>query len=154
MRQIEHLCENEVTIMAIIRGRRRILAPAGVFGLMAGDILILEGDPAALEPLLDDRKLEQTGQDVMASDLRSDEIRMVEAVLMPNSPIEGQSMRGLRMHDRYGINLLAMARQGKAPRTRLGSIRFKTGDVLLLQGERNAMQQALAVLVESLEGTC
>lgn len=146
VRQIEHLCENEVTIMAIIRGRRRILAPAGVFGLMAGDILILEGDPAALEPLLDDRKLEQTGHDVTASDLRSDEIRMVEAVLMPNSPIEGQSMRGLRMHDRYGINLLAMARQGKAPRTRLGSIRFKIGDVLLLQGERNAMQQALAVL--------
>jgi di/tricarboxylate transporter len=65
---------------------------------------------------------------------------------MPNSPIEGQSMRGLRMHDRYGINLLAVARRGQAPKTRLGSIRFRTGDVLLLQGERNTLQQVLADL--------
>jgi di/tricarboxylate transporter len=55
-------------------------------------------------------------------------------------------MRGLRIHDRYGINLLAVSRQGKPPMTRLGSIRFRTGDVLLLQGERNALQQALPAL--------
>ena len=55
-------------------------------------------------------------------------------------------MRGMRMHDRYGINLLAVARSGEAPRARLGNIQFKVGDVLLLQGERNTMQQALAAL--------
>lgn len=55
-------------------------------------------------------------------------------------------MRGMRMHDRYGINLLAVARSGEAPRARLGNIQFKAGDVLLLQGERNTMQQALAAL--------
>ncbi len=147
VRKIEQLCENEVTVMAIIRGKRRVLAPSGVERLRPNDILLLEGDPAALEPLFDGAKLEQTGhQEVRAEQLRSDDVRVVEAVLMPNSPIEGQSMRGLRMHDRYGINLLAVARRGQAPRTRLGSIRFKTGDVLLLQGERNTLQQVLAAL--------
>ncbi|MDH3595170.1 MAG: SLC13 family permease [Rhodospirillales bacterium] len=147
VRKIEQLCENEVTVMAIIRGKRRVLAPSSVERLRPNDILLLEGDPASLEPLFDGAKLEQTGQqEIRAEQLRSDDVRVVEAVLMPNSPIEGQSMRGLRMHDRYGINLLAVARRGQAPKTRLGSIRFKTGDVLLLQGERNTLQQVLAAL--------
>jgi di/tricarboxylate transporter len=147
VRKLEQLCENEVTVMTIVRGRRQLLAPAGVERVWQNDILVLEGDPAALEPLFAGAKLERTGQeDVPADRLRSEDVRLVEAVLMPNSPIERQSMRGLRMHDRYGINLLAVARQGEAPKTRLGNVRFKTGDVLLLQGERNTMQQALADL--------
>jgi di/tricarboxylate transporter len=147
VRRLEQLCENEVTVMAIIRGKRRVLAPSGLERLRQDDVLLLEGDPASLEPLFDGGKLEQTGQgDIQAEQLRSEDVRLVEAVLMPNSPIEGQSMRGLRMHDRYGINLLAVARRGQPPRTRLGSIRFKTGDVLLLQGERNTLQQVLTAL--------
>jgi di/tricarboxylate transporter len=147
VRQLEETCENEVSIMAIYRGKRRLLAPASVERLWQDDILILEGDPSTLEPLLHEDKLEQTGRrDFKDEDLRSDEISVVEAVLMPNSPIEGRSMRGLRIHDRYGINLLAVARQGMAPKARLGSIRFQTGDVLLLQGESNTLQQALSAM--------
>ena len=50
------------------------------------------------------------------------------------------------MHDRYGINLLAVARKGEPPMTRLARVRFKTGDVLLFQGERASMQRVLADL--------
>jgi di/tricarboxylate transporter len=147
VRELEQSCENEVSVMAIYRGKRRLLAPASVERLWQDDILILEGDPSTLEPLLDGDELEQTGRrDFKDEDLKSDEISVVEAVLMPNSPIEGRSMRGLRIHDRYGINLLAVARQGMAPRARLGSIRFQTGDVLLLQGESNTLQQALSAM--------
>lgn len=147
VRELEQLCQNEVSLMAIYRGKRRLLAPASVERLWQDDILILEGDPSTLEPLLHEDKLEQTGRrDFKDEDLKSDEIRVVEAVLMPNSPIEGRSMRGLRIHDRYGVNLLAVARQGMAPKARLGSIRFQTGDVLLLQGERNTLQQALSAM--------
>ena len=147
IRELERLCENEMTVMSIIRGDLRLLAPHGVERVTGEDILILEGDPAALEPLFAGAKLKRTGQrDVQTKELRSDDIRLVEAVLMPNSPIEGQSMRGLRMHDRFGINLLAIARQGEPPKTLLGNTPFRTGDVLLLQGERNTMTQALSAL--------
>ena len=43
----------------------------------------------------------------------------MEAIVMPNSSIEGWSMRGLRMHERYDVNLLAMSRMGSAPIARL-----------------------------------
>ena len=147
VRTIEQLCENEVTVMAIFRGRQRLLAPAGVERLNRDDILILEGEPAALQTLIGETKLVALGgQDIDPEQLRSDDIRLVEAVVMPNASIEGRSMRGLRMHDRYGINLLAMARKGEPPKVRLGRIRFKVGDVLLLQGERASMQRVLADL--------
>lgn len=55
-------------------------------------------------------------------------------------------MRQYRIHDRLGINLLALARQGRQPTARLKNIRFKTGDVLLLQGETSAMPEALKAL--------
>ena len=96
-----------------------MVAPSILERLRPNDILLLEGDPAALEPLFDGAKLEQTAhREVSAEQLRSDDVRVV----------------------------LAVARRGEAPKTRLGSIRFKTGDVLLLQGERNTLQQVLPAL--------
>jgi len=50
-------------------------------------------------------------------------------------------MRGIGMHPRYGVNLLAVAREGHAARTRLKHIRCKAGAVLLLQGETSALEE-------------
>ncbi len=147
IRDLENLCDNEIAVMMIIREDSRRFAPAGTERLAAGDILILEGDPATLNPLFSDRTLNVSREPrVKAEDLESDEFELVEAVVMPLSMIEGRSMRGLKMHERYGINLLAIARQGQAPKTRLGSIRFKTGDILLLQGEKQTIKEVLANL--------
>ncbi|MEM7169293.1 MAG: SLC13 family permease [Pseudomonadota bacterium] len=147
IRALEHLCDNEVSLMMTIRGERRRFAPAGTERLRAGDILILEGDPTALNPLFAENKLEVSREPHLSvEDLESEEIELVEAVVMPLSLIEGRSMRGMKMHERYGINLLAIARQGQAPKTRLGSIRFKTGDILLLQGERQSLKEVLSNL--------
>ncbi len=147
VRKIEQLCENEATVMAILRGKRRILAPSGAERLEPDDILLLEGDPAALSPLIEsDGLLKMGGQEVDPEMLRSEDISLVEAVVMPNARVEGWSMRGLKMHEHFGVNLLAVARQGQAPKTRLGSIRFKVGDVLLMQGERTTLREVLSTL--------
>ena len=135
VREIENLCGNEVTVMAIIRGRRRMLVPAGNTGFEADDILLLEGDTVALQPLFDATGLVHVGAELVdPNELETGQVRMVEVVVMPGSAIEGSSMRGLKMHEYFGMNLLAMSREGGAPVIRLGSVRFKVGDVLLLQG--------------------
>ena len=145
--EVERACGNEATVMAIIRGRRRILAPVGVETLDEDDIVIFEGDPAALQPLFDNAGLVRVGAENLDPELlHSSEVQVIEAVVMPGSSLEGWSMRGLRMHENYGINLLAMSRQANPPVTRLGSIRFKVGDVLLLQGERASLRETLNIL--------
>jgi di/tricarboxylate transporter len=142
VRDIERLCSNEVTVMAIIRGDRRIVAPRGAETMAAQDVIVLEGDAAALKPLFEASGLVHVGSDeVDLAGLESDDVQVIEVVVMPGSPIEGSSMRGLRMHEHFGINLLAVARKGGAPMTRLGNVRFRVGDVLLLQGERKTLRE-------------
>lgn len=139
---LESMCENEISVMAIIRGDRRRLAPSTIETLYAGDILLLEGDSEALQPLFENPGLVEAGAEVTDPEwLKSPDVRVIEAVVMPNSMVEGLSMRGIKMHRHYGVNLLAVARQGRASRARLKYITFKTGDVLLLQGESAALEQ-------------
>ena len=147
VRQLEAECENEITVLAIIRNGQQRLAPEARERFRAGDALILEGDPVVINPLADDRKLAKLGAAAADnSNIRSDDVQIIEAVVMPNSALEGRSMRGVRMHARYGVNLLALSREGESPTARLKNIRFRAGDVLLLQGEKEQMEVALNAL--------
>jgi len=147
VRELENKFDREVSVVAIIRKGIRRMAPRAIEKVRTGDILILQGDPALITPLADDVQLGALGHQVEGEkDLESEDVEVIEAVVLPNSPIEGKSMRQYRIHDRLGINLLAVARQGRQPTARLKNIRFKTGDVLLFQGEKNAMTGALHTL--------
>ncbi len=144
IRELEQLCEDEIAVMALVRNGRRRLAPHGIERLRKDDVLVLEGDPSALEPLTAIGKLENLADRFGHGEkLRSDDVRLIEAVVLPHSRLEGRSMRGVRMHDRFGINLLAIARRGESPVTRLVNTHFEIGDVLLLQGEATALDEAL-----------
>lgn len=144
---LEHTCEHEVAVMVIIRNDRRRLAPPAIELIQAGDVLILEGHSESLQPLFENPGYLEAGAEAIDPDwLKSPEVRVIEAVVMPNSAIEGVSMRGIGMHRRFGVNLLAVAREGHAARTRLKLIRCKVGDVLLLQGETEALEQLCSTL--------
>lgn len=144
VRHIEQLCDNEITIMAIVRHGNSFYAPRAITHLRAGDVLIVEGDPSVWEPLCDGTRFARLGDDEAAGiALRSRDVVLAEAVVMPNSPLEQRSVRGIRLHDNYGVNLLALARQGQPLRSRLKNARFQTGDLLLLQGERQNLDRVL-----------
>ena len=64
---------------------------------------------------------------------RKEEKTIVEGVLLPRSPLIGQSLRSLDFKERYGLQVLAIHRAGRVPRT-ISSARLRMGDVLLLQG--------------------
>lgn len=146
VRDLEMRCENEISVLAISRQGKHILAPRGIAKIHAGDILVLQGDPAQIQPLADGVNLTVLGQKADSEITVSNDVVIVEAVVMPNSSIEGLVMRGLRMHERYGINLLALARSSGPPTARLKNTRFRTGDVLLLQGESQAISNALKTM--------
>jgi di/tricarboxylate transporter len=70
----------------------------------------------------------------------------MEAIVMPDSPLEGNTAWTFGMRWRYQVNLLGVARQGARLKGRLKNIQFQAGDVLLLQGVIEALHQALPVL--------
>jgi len=147
VRELEEMCENEASVIAVVRAGIRRLAPTGSEPIVASDVLIIQGDSEALQPLFEDTSLVHAGAEVKEGMWRgSSDVRVIEAVVMPNSMITGIAMRSLKMHERYGVNLLAVSREKQPSRARLKHIRFKTGDVLLLQGERQALSELCANL--------
>lgn len=145
--EFENRCDKEISVLAIIRNGRRRLAPSTLEQLYANDTLIVEGGSESLQPLLENPELIIAGaQEVDVNWLRSPDVRVIEAVLMPNSSVEGVAMRQAQIHQRFGVNLLGVAREGHASKSRLTHVRFKTGDVLLLQGEKDALVVACKFL--------
>ena len=65
---------------------------------------------------------------------RSEEIVLVEMVILPGLSISGRSAKDFDLGPRYGVNLLAVSRQGNRSVERLRAMPLRAGDILLLQG--------------------
>lgn len=70
---------------------------------------------------------------------RSEDIVLRELAVLPASTIVGYSASDLGFRTRYGINLLAVSREGHPPRTRLRTLKLRSGDLLLVQGASDAV---------------
>lgn len=79
------------------------------------------------------------GQDPKTSP-GEDETALMEMAVLPESTIVGSSASDLLLRTRFGINLLAIARQGECTMARLRSLRIKPGDVLLMQGRLDSLR--------------
>lgn len=70
---------------------------------------------------------------------RDEDIVLRELAVLPGSSIVGRSASDLRLRTRYGLNLLAVSREGQRPRARLRTLNLKSGDLLLMQGPAEVM---------------
>ncbi len=142
--------EIETIIVGLFRRGRKIAAPSRYETLQAGDVLTVEVDPEQLRDLVDRTGLELTGgteeDDHPERAVSTDEIKVVEAVVSPNSTMTGRTAGQLHLRWRHGMNLLAVARQGSRIRFPLRQVRFQPGDILLLQGPQGSVHESLGVL--------
>jgi di/tricarboxylate transporter len=147
LKDIGRFSENNVHVLSVVRkGERRVaLPPDTVF--MPNDILLIRTDTEHLETLLTKTGLELVGsRRIEQAELETSDMTVMEVVIKSNSMLENNSAFGLDLRRRYGVNLLAVSRQGSFLRTRLDRIRLKTGDVLLLQGHPETLKESLQVL--------
>ncbi|SDJ93823.1 SLC13 family permease [Billgrantia gudaonensis] len=73
-------------------------------------------------------------------------LQLVEAVVRNDSMMVNRTVTQLRLHNQYGLHLVAVARDGGRLKQRLREIRFRPGDVLLLQGGESELSESLATL--------
>jgi di/tricarboxylate transporter len=113
-----------------LRGEKRLAD----LELQAGDDLLIEGLRSDLLKIKDIEGLNFKADVHLADpDDEKDNSTIVEAVLLPRSPLIGYSLRGLDFKERYRLQVLALHRAGRVPKT-ISSARLRMGDVLLLQG--------------------
>ena len=144
---LEDIGHGAVGVLAVIRHERRIVGPRASFRLAAGDVVLVEADQDSLQSFINETELDMAAERRYdAETLASDDIELVEAVIMPGSRLEGQTPEEMRLHSRYGISILALARRGATICARIGRIRLRIGDVLLVHGEGSAMTETLSRL--------
>lgn len=113
-----------------LRGERKLAE----LELQAGDELFIEGLRADLLRIKDIAGLEFKADMLLADrEERKDGVTIVEGVVLPRSPLIGRNLRSLEFKERYGLQVLAIHRVGRVPRS-ISSARLRMGDVLLLEG--------------------
>ena len=154
LREIDTALEQaDAQVIGLIRNEVRVNAPNPGRTVRAGDILIIEAEAEALAGALSSLglKLEEARRDEAPLDEETprktedapaaDEIVLMELAILPGSVLVGRSASDILLRSRYGINLLAVSRQGKRSMARLRSLRFAPGDLLLMQGPPDALAE-------------
>ena len=145
LQELETLTDADVVVVGLVRDDEKTLVPANLTQLCADDHLIVEAGSQDLRDFIGATGVELAGdKEIVGKDLGSAKVQLYEAVVTGDSPVIDSTVKNLDLRQRYGMNLLAVARRGERVRNRLREIRFQAGDVLLLQGTRNAIQDALA----------
>lgn len=137
--------DNEVTVTSVLRNGMRA-PPSAELTLHSGDLVILGGAPDALERAIATDALELEGQDRDALQGDGDEIGVIEAVIADGSRLIGQTAGRLDLARRYGVNLIAVSRQGERLTQRLANTRLRSGDVIVLQGSLTLLPERLGDL--------
>jgi di/tricarboxylate transporter len=147
LNELGSFVENQVNVISLVRNGEKHMALAPEMKFHVGDILIVHIDTKNLESLLNKTGLELVGSErIDQEDLDTDEMTLLEVVVMTNSMLENRSAFSLNLRQRYGVNLLAISRQGQRLHSRLDRILVKPGDVLLLQGNPQSLQETIRVL--------
>jgi di/tricarboxylate transporter len=83
----------------------------------------------------------ESDKEVKRKAIQSEEIALMELVVLPDSVLIGRSATDIRLRTRFGINLLAVSRQGRRSMARLRTMPLAPGDVLLMQGTPEALNE-------------
>jgi len=130
-----------VTVLSITRPRRRVVAPSPAEQLLAGDRLLVQGrlDELLRRNLLSAADVQERGP-AEVDGLESPEVRVVEVILAPRSSLPGKTLREVDFREKYGVNVLAIWREGQPRRTGLVDLPVQLGDALLVQGRRERIR--------------
>jgi di/tricarboxylate transporter len=128
-------------VLGVLRGDGPPVVPDPEERLLAGDRLLVLGRLPdfgilrGLEEMGIVRENRPNAQDIVAGDAG-----LMEAILSPQTTIEGKSLRQINFREKYGLNVLALWRKGKAFTTELRDMKLRFGDALLLLGPRAKLQ--------------
>jgi di/tricarboxylate transporter len=139
VRELDELAaKSDVEIIGLSRRGRRLPGSGRIAKIKAGDILVIETSPDSLEETLGNLKLEYVGREEGALD--SEDLVLQEVVVQESSGLVGRSAMSLRLLYRYRVSLVGVSRQGLRFRDNVRKLTLQPGDVLLLLGSEERLQ--------------
>lgn len=121
-----------LTVLGVLRSGKLItIGLDDIFEV--GDRLLVTGEPARVGSLMGVGNVELEGE-ASETEIESESVRVVEAVVAPRSAIAGHTLKELNFREHYNLQVLAIWREGEPVHEGLADIRLRIGDALLLQG--------------------
>ncbi len=130
-----------LVVLSIQHGRQTKTTPTSEDIIRPADTLRLLGNKERIDMLVaqgnellqdDEVKLRQNGVELP--------YEPVEIVIAPRSDAIGQSLRGMRFREKFGLLAVALWREGRSYRTDINKIPLRVGDALLMVGDPEYVQ--------------
>lgn len=143
----QNIGEINVEVISLIHKRQfyGLLPKNHVFS--SGDILLVEGAQDQVDKFCQRFNVKLVAADSSKSEIfHSLETDTIEAVVSHDSRLVNRAVGNVRFKSYYGVNLLAISREGIIHSGRLRDFVLTTGDVLLLHGIKENIDLALSKL--------
>lgn len=122
----------DVAILGIVRDGKRRFGTGRNLVLKAGDILVLEAVPEALDEFRAALKLDFAPEGHPIENAVGEGVSLVEMVVTDNSRITGRTAQSIGLGWRKRTVLMGISRKGQRLTKRLRQTMIQTGDILLL----------------------
>jgi len=133
-------------VVGLVRRGTRLPGLARRAVIESGDILVVQAGPDAIDKLAGKLGLEYSRRHGEKGTFENSDLGLVEVVVSEGARIEHRSALSLKLTYRHGITLLGVSRQGRQFRDRVGKLKIRAGDVLLLLGPSERLPEIVGWL--------
>jgi di/tricarboxylate transporter len=140
-----------LSVVGWVRDGRRLRPAFGTRRLAPGDVLLVRTTPEGIvafrqEPGVELHPVQQYQATTGGADAGRDEdgdlaSRLVQAVVAPGAEFVGRTLADVDFRRRYGVIVIGLWRREGWLDQELAHIRLQPGDVLVLQGDEEALQR-------------
>jgi di/tricarboxylate transporter len=128
-----------VNVIAMMHNGRSRFAPPPSDRLYQGQILYLQAREEQVEALRK-RGLDVLRDSALIDNLTSGTVGLSEVILGPRSSVLGKTIREIHFREKFGLNVVAIWREGRPRRVGIGEIPLQYGDALLVLGPKERMR--------------
>ena len=145
--EIEKYTEDRLTIIGGISINGSTYTPRHDQIIQERDRFQIQADPIDLKLMMDEYVLRLTKKMRERIDqLKDEDTTYKEVLITPDSPLVNRNRTYFRRRTSNSLILMAIARQDQPIRKRLGNVIFRVGDVLLIQGNIDNLDDNISSL--------
>jgi len=134
------LAEMEFRIVKVLR-KKRSFVPNTRSVIEEGDVLLVSGSMEDLMAVKDASGIEIHAETKLEDEaLQTEEVKIAELLITPKSTLIRRTLKETEFRQRFGLAVLAIYRHGQSLGRKLGVIRLRAGDLLLVQGTEERLQ--------------
>ena len=134
------LAEMEFRIVEVLR-KKRSFVPNVRSVIGEGDVLLVSGGMEDLMAVKDASGIEIHAETKLEDEaLQTEEVKIAELLIASKSTLIRRTLKETEFRQRFGLAVLAIYRHGQSLGSKLGAIRLRAGDLLLVQGTEERLQ--------------